>query len=114
MTDDHSVHVIDRVFATFMTVTYSWKMFALYFYARPTTFFIQLAAFSFALFSFMNSQDAQESKDPDGFVFWHNCWHMYPIISSIIESFDMLVLGEHYVEDVEKSTNELSKKTKSM
>ena len=71
MTNDHVVHVLDRFMATFMAVAYIWKMSALYFYGRPTTFFAQLVSFTFALFAFMNSQDAQETRDVNGFVFWH-------------------------------------------
>ena len=93
MTNDHVVHVLDRFMATFMAVAYIWKMSALYFYGRPTTFFAQLVSFTFALFAFMNSQDAQETRDVNGFVFWHCLWHIFPFQIICIETYDVYVLG---------------------
>lgn len=43
----------------------------------------------------MNSQYYQETHDPEGFIFWHNCWHLYPFIGIGIESFDYFYLGEY-------------------
>jgi hypothetical protein len=98
MTNDHVVHVLDRFMATFMAVAYIWKMSALYFYGRPTTFFAQLVSFTFALFAFMNSQDAQETRDVNGFVFWHCLCHIFPFQIICIETYDVYVLGEYNVD----------------
>jgi len=108
MTNDSMVHVMDRFMAVSMMILNSWKIHALFFHVRPGTFCTQLAAFSFAAFAFLNSQDAQESHDTDGFVFWHNAWHVYPIHVILIEIYDNFVLGEYDAEAVRKANVRIS------
>ena len=62
MTNESLIHVVDRFMATFMISLYAWKMTAIFYYGRPSFFIAQLCAVTFALFSFMNSQDAQEMR----------------------------------------------------
>jgi hypothetical protein len=95
MKNDHISHVIDRGMASILCGAYIWKMIAFYRHGRPSTFFVKFFCFILALFSFMNSQDSQEARDPDGFIFWHNMWHMLPIQMSLIETYDIFVLGEY-------------------
>lgn len=98
MTNESMVHVVDRFMACLNVAFFAWRLSAFYFNARPAIFFSSLAASTFALFSFMNSQDAQESRDRDAFVFWHNLWHLYPFQCILIESYDVSVLGEYECE----------------
>mmetsp|Transcript_8198 Transcript_8198/g.12409 ORF Transcript_8198/g.12409 Transcript_8198/m.12409 type:complete len:219 (+) Transcript_8198:82-738(+) len=95
MANDSFVHVIDKLLATFMFVMYLWRLASLFHNARPSNFILQLAAFCLALFSFMNSQDAQEAHDIEGFKFWHNMWHCFPLNLIVIELHDRFVLGEY-------------------
>jgi len=95
MTDDTFIHVIDRFMAMVNLAIQSWKVATLFYHARSGTFFCQLCAIIFAAFSFMNSQDAQQAHDPEGFIFWHNMWHIYPFIVFFIECFDFLYLGDY-------------------
>jgi hypothetical protein len=95
MANDSFVHVIDKFLASFMFVMYIWRLASLFQNARPSNFILQLAAFCLALFSFMNSQDAQEAHDIEGFKFWHNMWHIFPLNLILIELHDRFVLGEY-------------------
>jgi hypothetical protein len=95
MTGDTFIHVFDRFMAVFNVTLQFWKLFEIFFHGRPGTFYVQLCAITFAIFSFMNSQDAQEAHDCEGFIFWHNCWHVYPLIGIVIESFDYFYLGDY-------------------
>ncbi len=94
MTNDSIVHVVDRFMAVTNLTLQIWKITAISFYGRPKHFYCQLSAVTFAIFCFMNSQDAQEAQDMDGFVFWHNCWHIYPIVCICIEVTDFFYLGD--------------------
>ncbi len=95
MTNDSMIHVADRAMASMAFALRLWHIAAMYFNCRPSFFYLNLAAVSFAAFSFMNSQDAQESLDTEGFYFWHNCWHMYPLICIPLEIVDRYVLDEY-------------------
>jgi hypothetical protein len=54
---------------------------------------LQFAALLFAAFSFANSQGAQASLHHDGFIFWHNCWHLYPLLATLITLYDFYACG---------------------
>lgn len=103
MKNDHAIHVADRILASIMFLSYIWKMSALFFYGRPSTFFGQLSCFAFALFAFMNSQDAQEARDADAFVFWHCLWHIFPFQVMFIEIYDTYVLDEYEIAKEESA-----------
>lgn len=96
MTKDSNIHVIDRLMAIINFQLQSWKVLTLTFYGRPSTVFCQFCGIIYAITSFMNSQESQQSLDPDGFIFWHNAWHCYPMIAIFIEIFDFY-LGEYDV-----------------
>mmetsp|Transcript_9450 Transcript_9450/g.13880 ORF Transcript_9450/g.13880 Transcript_9450/m.13880 type:complete len:248 (-) Transcript_9450:1664-2407(-) len=95
MTNDTVFHVIDRFMACTNMILLFGKLAAFYFHSRPSNFYASLASTSFAVLSFMNSQDAQELHDPEGFIFWHNMWHLYPIQCIVIEMYDAFVLGDY-------------------
>ena len=103
MTNESIAHVIDRTLAVFMFLAFLWRIMSLFCFARPSNFILQLAAFSFAMFCFMNGQDAQEAYDIEGWKFWHNLWHCFPFIVAAIEVHDRYVLGE-YDCDVKQSS----------
>lgn len=108
MTNDSMIHVVDRVMASVNFALRSWHIAVMYFNIRPSMFYLNLAALSFAAFSFMNSQDAQESLDVEGFYFWHNCWHMYPLICIPLELVDKYVLDEYKYERIPKDEESTS------
>mmetsp|Transcript_17187 Transcript_17187/g.32532 ORF Transcript_17187/g.32532 Transcript_17187/m.32532 type:complete len:235 (-) Transcript_17187:70-774(-) len=95
MANDSIAHVIDRSFAVIMFAAFLWRITSLFYFARPSNFFMQLAAFSFAMFCFMNGQDAQEAYDIEGWKFWHNLWHCFPFFVAAIEIYDRYFLGEY-------------------
>lgn len=72
-----------------------WKLCTIFYYGRPGTFYVHLCAITFAVTAFFNSQGAQQAHDTNGFIFWHNCWHVYPFLCIIIEGFDYFYLGEY-------------------
>ena len=53
-------------------------------YTRPLLYILYLMCCGVAIFCFFKSQEVQKSLDADGFVFWHNGWHCYPITASIV------------------------------
>ncbi len=105
MTNDSIFHVIDRFMANINLSIQIWRVCALYHYARPGVFYCQLGAITFAIFCFMNSQDAQIDKDADAFIFWHNFWHTFPFFGIIIECYDYFYLGDF---DSASSSQELT------
>eukprot|EP00588_Corethron_pennatum_P003476 CAMPEP_0194295192 /NCGR_PEP_ID=MMETSP0169-20130528/52823_1 /TAXON_ID=218684 /ORGANISM="Corethron pennatum, Strain L29A3" /LENGTH=112 /DNA_ID=CAMNT_0039044303 /DNA_START=79 /DNA_END=417 /DNA_ORIENTATION=+ len=102
MANDSFIHVIDKFFASFMLIMYLLRLASLFNNARPSNFFLQLAAFCFALFSFMKSQDAQEINEVEGFKFWHNLWHCFPLNLIIIEEYDRFILGKYDAQEENK------------
>jgi len=110
MANDSFIHVIDKFFASFMFIMYLWRLASLFNNTRPSNFFLQLAAFCFALFSFMKSQDAQKIDDVEGFKFWHNLWHCFPLNLIIIEGYERFILGKDDAqEENEKSAIAIKK-----
>jgi hypothetical protein len=105
MTNDSIFHVIDRFMAIINLSIQLWRVCALYHFARPVIFYCQLGAITFAIFCFLNSQDAQIDKDSDAFIFWHNFWHTFPFFGIMIECFDYFYLGDF---DSEISIQELT------
>jgi len=90
MTNDSIIHVIDRFMAVINTTLQSLRITLFYLYARPRIFILNLMAFIFAIFSFMKSQDSQQSHDVEGFIFWHNMWHCCPLLGIMIDVYDYL------------------------
>ncbi len=95
VTKDSYIHVVDRIMALINFQLQFCKVSTLTFHGRPSTVICQLFGIMFAAFAFMNSQASQQNHDPDGFVFWHNAWHCYPLIAIVIEIFEFLYLEEY-------------------
>jgi len=102
MTADSYIHTVDRLLACHMMVFEICKALTMFPHVRLGTFGFYMASVAFALFSFTQSSHAQEQVDGDSFVFWHNCWHVYPLLVSVIMGFDYFVLGEYDREAVAK------------
>jgi hypothetical protein len=96
MTDDSILHVMDRAMATpaaameacriisYVTNNVSWLIIA-------ATIVVELAA----VYCFVQSAKAQADMHRDNFVFWHFCWHCYPLVASL------LVASEFYQRQFE-------------
>lgn len=54
---------------------------------------LDLCTIWFAIYSFLQSQSAQSRQDWNGYIFWHNCWHSYPVLKSVVHVMDLYVLG---------------------
>ena len=100
MTADSYIHTADRLLACPMMVFEICKALTMFPHVRFGTFGLYIASVAFAIFSFIQSSHAQEHLDADSFVFWHNCWHVYPLLVSAIMGFDYFVLGEYDREAV--------------
>lgn len=94
MTNDSMWHVYDRVLAcTLFTLTIS-SLVCTHAYAKKInidSLILDFIAISFAFGSFLMSSQAQSNKDSDAFLFWHNCWHCYPILKVGIYFLDIYV-----------------------
>eukprot|EP00581_Thalassiosira_minuscula_P008702 CAMPEP_0183707620 /NCGR_PEP_ID=MMETSP0737-20130205/4152_1 /TAXON_ID=385413 /ORGANISM="Thalassiosira miniscula, Strain CCMP1093" /LENGTH=548 /DNA_ID=CAMNT_0025935339 /DNA_START=144 /DNA_END=1790 /DNA_ORIENTATION=- len=84
MTNISPWHAIDRVIAVFMMSCELLKLLILSTYTRPILYAAYLTSCAVAIYCFLQSQNAQETLDTEGFVFWHNCWHCYPLWSAVI------------------------------
>lgn len=89
MTDESIWHNIDRVMACFLFSLECTKLVVMCPHTRPMIYASYLACFSIAVFCFMGSQAAQVSMDPDGFIWWHNGWHCYPILATSTRLVEM-------------------------
>ncbi len=71
-------------------------------YTRPLIYILYLTCCGVAIFCFFKSQEAQQSLNADGFVFWHNGWHLYPVTGSIVHLLDCYLnqrWADHYSFD---------------
>ena len=89
MTDESIWHNIDRVMACFLFLLEVTKLLVMRPHTRPMIYAAYLACCSIAVFCFMNSQAAQVSMDTDGFIWWHNGWHCYPILATSTRLVEM-------------------------
>lgn len=48
----------------------------IYHRVKPSVLIFYSLALAFAVVCFAKSQQAQVELDRDGFVYWHNAWHM--------------------------------------
>mmetsp|Transcript_699 Transcript_699/g.1010 ORF Transcript_699/g.1010 Transcript_699/m.1010 type:complete len:297 (-) Transcript_699:710-1600(-) len=95
MTNDSLWHAVDRFMATPLMAFEVLKIVAMYPHVRTGTYVAYVLACCAAVASFLNSQMAQSAHDADSFVIWHNMWHAYPLVGSVIMMFDLYVLGEY-------------------
>jgi hypothetical protein len=77
MDQDSLFHVLDRFVAVPLMTLELWKVACLWRFASniSATFLYTLSTLS-ALYCFLQSQQAQSMQDVDGFIIWHNRWHV--------------------------------------
>ena len=83
------------------------KIIAIQPYTRPGIYALYLICVCAAVYCFLQSQKAQEALDADGFIFWHNGWHCYPLWSCLVyllEHYLSRRWGEYYKFDEEFDT----------
>jgi len=99
MTNVSLWHMVDRVLACANLAFHCGELICIYRFTRPGIFVSYLACTAIAVFSFLNSQHAQSALDTEGFVFWHNCWHCFPITLIVVCWFENVLnrrCGEYY------------------
>mmetsp|Transcript_10807 Transcript_10807/g.16074 ORF Transcript_10807/g.16074 Transcript_10807/m.16074 type:complete len:245 (-) Transcript_10807:109-843(-) len=90
MTNESIWHVLDRLLASPMSILTLAKLVCTHWYMPSIfAFVLDFLAFGFAIMSFTFSQLAQSNHDQEGFIFWHNCWHLYPILKIALFLTDM-------------------------
>lgn len=88
MTNISPWHPIDRFLACILMSMELVRILVMRAYTRPLIYILYLTCCGVAIFCFFKSQEAQKSLNADGFVFWHNGWHCYPITVSIVHLLD--------------------------
>jgi hypothetical protein len=77
MNHDSIYHVIDRFVAVPAMSLEIWKVVCLWRYGSHVTTAAIYTVFTItAVYAFLQSQHAQSIQDVDGFVMWHNLWHL--------------------------------------
>ena len=108
MTNVSLWHTVDRFVACVMMSLEIAKMIALRPYTRPLMYLVYLCCVGGAAFCFLKSQGAQQTLDADGFVFWHNGWHLYPIVQTVVYMIEIGVnqrWGEYHSFEDEDEGN---------
>ena len=94
MDRDSFFHVADRYFAVPLVFVELCKLLIMFQYVRPLFLFLYVSAFAFAIYSHQLSSMCQTAKDLNGFIFWHNMWHLFPIFESVITFIDIRLFPE--------------------
>lgn len=105
MTNVSPWHTIDRFLACFMMSLEVVKIIAMRPYTRPVVYLLYLTCCAGAVYCFLKSQEAQKMLSVEGFVFWHNGWHCYPIAATAVFFLEMHLnrrWGDHYSFDEEE------------
>ncbi|KAL9187730.1 hypothetical protein ACHAXT_006108 [Thalassiosira profunda] len=108
MTNVSLWHTVDRFVACVMMSLEIAKMVALRPYTRPLIYLVYLCCVGGAAFCFLKSQGAQQTLNADGFVFWHNGWHLYPIVQTVVYMIEIGVnqrWGEYHSFEDEDEGN---------
>lgn len=95
MTQDTYIHTADRLLACPMMLFELAKVITMIPHVRTGTFALYVSSVATAIYCFMKSSQAQDNHDANGFIFWHNCWHTYPLMICVIMGYDFFVLGEY-------------------
>ena len=109
MTNISIWHIIDRCLACTLMSLELVKLLVMSRYTRPMVYVLGLMCCGFAMCCFLQSQKAQQALDADGFVFWHNGWHLYPITGSLVHLLDYYLnqrWGEYYSFEEEEESEE--------
>ena len=96
MTDDSILHVLDRAMATPAAAMEACRIMA--YLTNNVSSLVILATVAVeltAVYCFVQSAKAQADVHRDNFVFWHFCWHCYPLVASL------LVVSEFYQRQFE-------------
>lgn len=99
MTNVSYWHMVDRWLACFNMAFKLGELMCMYRFTRPVIFASYVGCTATAVVSFLKSQHAQSSLDTDGFIFWHNCWHCFPITLIVVCWFENVLnrsWGEYY------------------
>lgn len=107
-------HVVDRWLACTNMAFQLSELICIYRFTRTGIYMSYLACTFAAVVSFMNSQHAQSALDTEGFIFWHNCWHCFPINLIVVCWFENVLnrrWGEYY--PFKKNDNESIKRGES-
>lgn len=95
MTKDSYWHVADRCLAVPLVVVELLRVAVMAYHRgkQPKLLLSMVLSLVFAGASFACSQKAQAILDHSGFIFWHNCWHLYPLLGSAIALYDFYFCG---------------------
>ena len=105
MSNDSIVHVLDRITATPAMGLEVGKLVTMIYHGEEgrLTVILYVSAIFMALYSFGQSQIAQQNVNQDAFVVWHTLWHLYPIAASIIVIMDWHVFSSFTIHCETKS-----------
>uniref|UniRef100_A0A6S9JQJ6 Uncharacterized protein n=1 Tax=Ditylum brightwellii TaxID=49249 RepID=A0A6S9JQJ6_9STRA len=95
MTNESVWHALDKASAVPLTILELSKIYVMRPYTRPNVWTSYVFSLTFSMSSFLMSQLSQKNLDRDGFVFWHNLWHLHPLAVTCIMFYDFFVLGEY-------------------
>ena len=99
MTNTTLWHTVDRFLACANMALKLAELISMYRFPRPVIFASYIACTANAVFSFLNSQHSQSVLDTDGFIFWHNCWHCFPMTLIVVCWFENVLnrrWGQYY------------------
>lgn len=94
MTESSLIHVVDRCFAIPNFFTEIAKIYFSYRFVRTETFLIHVIGLFCASFAFYMSSEAQSNVDANGFIFWHNTWHLIPLVTIGLNIYECIIRGE--------------------
>mmetsp|Transcript_24703 Transcript_24703/g.23727 ORF Transcript_24703/g.23727 Transcript_24703/m.23727 type:complete len:242 (-) Transcript_24703:105-830(-) len=94
MTNESNIHVIDRCLALPNFALETIKVLCSFHFVRKETFLISVMCLPCACYAFLQSSDAQNQLDADSFIFWHNMWHMIPLITIPLHLYEYIIRGE--------------------
>ena len=92
-------HIVDRWLACTNLTFHLGELICIYRFTRPCIYASYIACTAAAVVSFLNSQHAQSALDTEGFIFWHNCWHCFPITLIFVCWYENVLnrrWGEYY------------------
>lgn len=89
MEDDSVVHVLDRGLAMIGMLLELMKVCLLWRHQRKGFFcHVYTLLCLWAIYNFGQSQHAQSIQDADGFIWYHNFWHTYPLLAFLWTGYD--------------------------
>ena len=88
MTNISLWHVVDRWIASADMTLKIGELICMYRFTRPGIFVLYFACTATAIICFLKSQQAQSALDTDDFIFWHNCWHCFPLTLIVVCWFE--------------------------